>query len=176
MLPSRLPGSVGTALVDSIAINFLPTRPLTLETTTELTVAGLMPLAGTDAPGTAPALAVAPVGSDLDILTTAGPSTTGHRSCGGAFGDFPARLYSLSIPADGGYTVSLDWEGGAEDLGIYPLRDRWHDRGRQRRRMPAAVGPILRRPRSTFTAGTYLLAIVNFSADESAELLDSVHH
>jgi hypothetical protein len=149
------PGTTGPALLEKIAINFLPGTPLSLLTTAELAVAPLVPLPGTDAPGTAPEITVAPVG-ETTTLFDGGPMEYL------AFGLFPTRLYSFTVPADGNFTVTLDWQGGAEDLGVYYfLPDGTTDAG-----TPADAGGAGAHPEtstSTFTAGDYLLAVVNFS-------------
>jgi hypothetical protein len=153
------PGTVGPALVDSVSINFLPGAPLSLQTTAELAVAALVPLEGTDAPATAPELTVPPLGQTLTFYD-GGTYDYPSPIFGGAFGLFPARLYSFTVPTDGDYTFSLDWAGGVEDLGIYIfLPDGTTETG------DAADG--LEHPEVgtfTMTAGTYLLAVVNFNA------------
>jgi hypothetical protein len=134
-----------------------------LQTTAELTVGELVPLAGTDAPGTAPALEVPAVGETLTLFD-GGTYDYPAPIFAGAFGDFPARLYSVTVPADGDYTFSLDWAGGVEDLGIYMfLPDGTTETG------DAADG--LSHPEVgtfTLTAGTYLMAVVNFNATNPA--------
>jgi hypothetical protein len=156
------PGTTGTALIDNVSINFLPGTPLSLETTQELTVAALVPLAGTDAPGTAPALVVPEVGA-TSTLYDGGTFDFPAPIFGGAFGEFPARLYSFTVPADGDYTVSLDWAGGVQDMGVYYfLPDGTTETG-----SAADAGGEGAHPEestSTFTAGTYLMAVINFSA------------
>jgi hypothetical protein len=154
------PGTVGTALIDNVAINFLPETPLSLETTAELTVGALVPLAGTDAPGTAPALTVPPVG-ETTTLFDGGTFDYPAPILGGAFGDFPARLYSFTVPADGDFTVSLDW-GSPEDLGVYYfLPDGTTETGSAADAGGGGAHP--EESTSTFTAGTYLMAVVNFN-------------
>lgn len=154
------PGTTGAAEVENISINFLPSAPLTLETATELTVADVVPLAGTGAPGTAPALTVAPVG---ETSTFYDGGTYDYAAP--LFGTtFPARLYSFTVPADGDYTFSLDWAGGVEDLGVYFfLPDGSTETGTA---ADGASNP--EESTSTFTAGTYLLAVVNFNATNPA--------
>ncbi len=153
-----LPGSVGTAEVVGIATDFLPTTPLTLETTTELTVPVLTPLAGTDAPGTAPEITV-PASGATTTFFDGGTYDYQAPILGGAFGTFPSRLYKIVIPVDGDYTISLDWEGGVEDLGIYPfLTDGTTEVG-----APADGAAHPEVGVQSLTAGTYLLAMVNFS-------------
>ncbi len=155
------PSTAGTALIDNIAPNFLPTTPFSLETTAELTVPDLTPLPGTDAPATAPPITVAAAGETTTFFD-AGTYDYPAPIFGGAFGLFPARLYSLTITADGDYTVSLDWEGGVEDLGVYYfLADGVAETG-----SPADAGGAGAHPEestSTLTAGEYRLAVVNFS-------------
>ena len=159
------PGTVGPALLDNVSINFLPGTPLSLETTAELTVGDLVPLAGTDAPGTAPALVVAPAG-ETSTLYDGGTFDYGAPILGGAFGDFPARLYSFTVPADGDFTVSLDW-GSAEDLGVYYfLPDGTTETGSAADAGGGGAHPET--STSTFTAGTYLMAVVNFSPTNPA--------
>ncbi len=157
------PGTTGVGEIQNVAISFLPTTPLTLETTAELAVADLVPLAGTDAPGTAPALTVPEVGATSTLYD------------GGTFDyaaplfgtTIPARLYSFTIPADGDYTVSLDWAGGVEDMGVYFFESD----GTTETGSAADAGGGGAHPEtstSTFTAGTYLMAVVNFSATNPA--------
>jgi hypothetical protein len=155
-----LPGSAGPALIDNIAVNFLPTTPLSLETTAELTVPPVVPLPGTDAPGTAPPLPV----PDEDGETTFFFDGGTYDYAAPLFGTtFPSRLYSLTIPADGEYTISIDWEGGVEDLGAYiflPDGTTWTG-------LAADAGGGGAHPEEatvTLTAGSYLVAAVNFSA------------
>jgi hypothetical protein len=153
------PGTTGPALVEGISIDFLPGTPLSLQTTEEIAVAPLVPLTGTDAPGTAPEIPVAAVG---ETTTFFDGGTYDYPAP--LFGTtFPARLYKLTIPEDGDYTVTLDWEGGVEDLGVYYFQaDGTTETG-----SPADGGGAGAHPESstsTFTAGTYLLAVVNFSA------------
>jgi hypothetical protein len=157
------PGTVGPALIDSISINFLPGAPLSLATTAELTVADVVPLAGTGAPGTAPALDVPAVGETLTFFD-GGTYDYPSPIFEGAFGLFPARLYSVTVPTDGDYTFSLDWAGGVEDLGIYMfLPDGITETGDA---ADGASHPEV----GTFslTAGTYLMAVVNFNATNPA--------
>ena len=159
------PGTIGTALLDNVSINFLPGTPLSLETTAELTVAELVPLAGTDAPGTAPALEVAAAG-ETSTLFDGGTFDGLAPILGGAFGDFPARWYSFTVPADGDFTVSLDW-GSAEDLGVYYfLPDGTTETGSAADAGGGGAHPEA--STSTFTAGTYLMAIINFSPTNPA--------
>jgi hypothetical protein len=159
-----LPGSAGPALIDNIAVNFLPTTPLSLETTTELTVPPVVPLAGTDDPATAPPLSVPDEDGETSFFFDGGTFDYGAPIFGGAFGEFPSRLYSFTIPADGDYTITIDWEGGVEDLGGYIfLPDGTTEPGNA----PADAGGEGAHPESatsTFTAGEYRLAVVNFSA------------
>lgn len=157
------PGTTGPALVEKIAISFLPTTPLSLLTSAELAVAEVVPLAGTGTPGTAPPITVPPVGETTTFFD-GGTYDYPAPIFGGAFGNFPARLYSFTVPADGRYTFSLDWAGGVEDLGIYIfLPDGTTETG------DAADG--LAHPEVatfTMTAGTYLLAVVNFNLTNPA--------
>jgi hypothetical protein len=155
------PLTAGTALLDKVAIDFLPTTPLTIPTVAELTVAPLVPKTGTDAPGTAPELTVAPVG-ESSVLYDGG--TFDYASPAG-----PARLYSFTVPADGNFTVILDWGGGVEDMGVYYfLPDGTTATGSFADENPAGIHP--EESTSAFTAGTYLMAVVNFSAIGTPEV------
>lgn len=153
------PGTTGPAEVQNVSINFLPTAALTLPTTAEMTVGELVPLTGTDAPGTAPALTVPAVGETSTFYDGGA-----YEYPAPLFGTtLPARLYSFTVPADGDYTFSIDWAGGVEDLGAYFfLSDGTTETG-----TPADAGGGGAHPEestSTLTAGTYLMAVVNFSA------------
>jgi hypothetical protein len=99
------PGSTGPALVEKIAINFLPTTPLSLPTVAELTVPP-GPIAGTDAPATAPSLLVPEVGEFSVSFDEP---------------DFAATLdhfYKLTIAEAGVYTVTMDWDIG-DDIDMF---------------------------------------------------------
>jgi hypothetical protein len=118
-------------------------------------------LAGTGAPGTAPELTVAPPG-ETSTLFDGGTFDYAAPIFGGAFGDFPSRLYRLTVPADGDFTVSQDW-GSAEDLGVYYfLPDGTTETGSAADGGGGGAHPEA--STSAFTAGTYLMAVVNFNA------------
>jgi hypothetical protein len=99
------PGSTGPATVEKIAINFLPTTPLTLPTAAEITVPPA-PVPGTGAPATAPALPVPAVDEfsvffdEPDFVSTLD------------------RFYKLTIAEAGVYTVTLDWDIG-DDIDMF---------------------------------------------------------
>jgi hypothetical protein len=153
------PSTTGPVLLEKIAIDFLPTTPLTIPTVAELTVAPVVPKTGTDAPGTAPALTVAPVG-ESSVLYDGG---TFDYLAPTQFGDVPARLYSFTVPADGNFTVTLDWALGVEDMGVYYfLPDGTTETGSFADEGAAGIHP--EESTSSFTAGTYLMAVVNWSA------------
>jgi hypothetical protein len=141
-----LPSNAGTVTVDS---TISPT-----------------PLSGTDAPGSAPALTV-PAAGLSSVLYDAGSYDYQAPIFGGQFGNFPARLYKLTVPSDLDITVTLNWTS-AEDLGAYWfLADGTTEPAEG---VPAdGVAPCCQPETSTSTlvgGTTYLLAIVNFSGTE----------
>lgn len=148
------PGATGTLNLGGVVADFLPGAALTLPTSEAVTVAAVVPLGGTGATGTAPSFTVLPFG-ETSVLFDGG--TYDYASPDG-----PARLYKLTIPADGDYTVTLNW-GSAEDLGIYYfLPDGTTAAGSPADALGAGGHP--ESSTSTFTAGTYFMSVVNFSA------------
>jgi hypothetical protein len=103
------PGSTGPALVDNIAVNFLPTSPLSLETTTEIAVPALT---GTEAPATAPPIPVPAAGESVIIYdngTFAGADITGDGGTG-------AQYYQFTVTEAGDYHFVTDWVGDDTDI------------------------------------------------------------
>jgi hypothetical protein len=151
------PGSSGVVTLGGVSADFLPGVPLSGPTIDSVTVAAVTPLAGADAPGTAPALTVPAVGG-TSILYDGGTFDYSAPLFGTTF---PARLYKFTVPADGDFTVTLDWPS-SEDLGVYYFQaDGTTEAG-----TPAddnGAGGHPESSTSTFTAGTYVMAIVNFS-------------
>jgi hypothetical protein len=156
------PGSTGPITVTGVIIAGFP---LTLTATAGDVTFGttITPLTGTDAPGTAPTLTF-PETPGSYLLTDVGSFDYPAPIFGGAFGTFPSRLYKVTVPADADVTVTLDWVGGAEDLGAYWFAaDGTTEPGYD----PADAGGEGAHPETatnTVAAGTYTLAIVNFSA------------
>ena len=110
------PGSTGPATIEKIAISFLPTVPLTLPTTAEITVPS-GPVGGTDDPATAPALPVPEAGAFTVFFD--GPDFAGSAPC--AFGTI-CHFYKLTVTEAGVYTVTLDWDIGG-DIDMYLCGD-----------------------------------------------------
>jgi hypothetical protein len=157
------PGTTGPALVEKVTLNFLPETPLDLFTAAEIAVAPLTPLAGTDAPGTAPSIPVPEPGATTTFFD-GGTYDYPAPIFGGAFGTFPSRLYRISIPEAGDYTVNIDWEGGVEDLGVYYfLPDGTTEPPEGIAADAGGAGAHPEESTSTLNAGDYLLAVVNFS-------------
>ena len=151
-------GALGVGAVDVVGFG-LPLPSSAPAITTSATVPSL---AGTNTPGTAPALAVPAIGA-VTALYDSGTFGYAAPIFGGAFGTFPSRLYRLVVPAGQDITVTLNWNS-PEDLGVYwfaadgitePALDPADDGG---------AGAHPEGVTNTFTAGTYLLAVVSFSA------------
>jgi hypothetical protein len=137
--------------------------PLT-STAPAITTSSTVPsLAGTSAPGTAPSLVVPPIDATSGLYDS-GTFDYGAPIFAGAFGDFPARLYKLVVPSGRDVTVTLNWNS-AEDLGAY-----WFAADgvtEPEDLAPADDGGAGAHPEvvtNTFAPGTYLLAVVSFSA------------
>jgi hypothetical protein len=112
-----VPGATGPATVGGLTIDFLPETPLDLTTTEELTVGPLVALAGTDAPGTAPALEAPAAGTTTGLFDAV---PLGATACGEANDGVPCQLYSISLPADVTLHARLD-VSNLTDLGLYVL-------------------------------------------------------
>jgi hypothetical protein len=151
------PGSTGVVTLGGVSADFLPGVPLSGPTIDSVTVAAVTPLTGTGATGTAPALTVAAVGG-TSILYDGGTFDYNAPLFGTTI---PARLYKFTVPADGGFTVTLDWPS-SEDMGVYYFAsDGTTEAGSPADDNGAGVHP--ESSTSTFTAGTYFMAVVNFS-------------
>jgi hypothetical protein len=156
------PGLIGPVDLTGIVLGSAPQFSLALQTTDTLTIGStITPLAGTDAPGTAPSIAVPAIG-ETTALIDGGTYDYPAPIFGGAFGLFPSRLYKLVVPSGRDITVTITW-GSGDDLGGY-----WFaaDGTTEPPTLNAADagggGASPESSTSTFAAGTYLLAIVNF--------------
>jgi len=158
------PGATGVVTVSGVEVAEFP---LTLPSSdAPITVSSTVtPLAGTDDPGTAPAIAV-PAAGGSTILYDTGTFDYAAPIFGGAFGNFPARLYEITVPA-GTFTLTLEWSTGEDLGGYYFLSDGTTE---------PAFGPAdahgegadssPETSTDALTAGTYLIAVVNFSATD----------
>lgn len=162
------PGVTGIPSVSGVVLDFLPAVPLTLPATTTVTTATTFtPKSGTDTPGGAPAIAV-PAPGETTLLIDGGTYDYAAPIFGGAFGDFPARLYKFDVAAGEDVTVTLNWASG-EDLGVY-----WF--AADGTTEPAGLAPAddggagahPESSTSTFAPGSYRLAVVNFSGSDPA--------
>jgi hypothetical protein len=156
------PGSTGPVLLDSVQATFLPGVTLGgLPTEATVTVAAVVPQTGTGATGTAPSITVPAIGQTVAFFD-GGTYDYPAPILGGAFGNFPARLYKLTLTAPTSLNISVDWQT-PEDLGVYFFMSN----GTTEVGAPADAGGGGAHPESTtFTqpAGTYFLAVVNFNA------------
>jgi len=106
------PGSTGIPTLGNVAVSFLPDVPLSLPATTEVTVSSTVPaLAGTNAPGSAPSIAIPAAGSST-IVFDAGTFTGADISTDGGVG---AQYYKLDITEAGDYTFTVNWNS-ADDI------------------------------------------------------------
>ena len=160
-----LPGSSGVATITGVIPTAAPMFSLTLPTDDAITVPDIIPLRFTDAPATAPAIPAPTANGQSFDLFEAG-AYNGHAPIfGGAFGEFAARWYKVTVPAGvTSVTVTLDWPTG-QDLGAY-----WFETdgiGEPAEGVPADNGGDGAHPEvstSLLLPRTYLLAVVNFSA------------
>jgi hypothetical protein len=113
------------------------------------------PLEGTGDPTTAPAIELNTTVFDAGTFDYQAPIF------GGQFGTFPARLYKVVVPADGDVTVTIDWPSDQDLGGYWFAEDGVTEPGFD----PADNGGAGAHPETvtnTMTAGTYILAVVNF--------------
>lgn len=105
------PGVTGvpTPTLFGIVLSVLPQVPLTLPATTNVTYAALAPVAGTDAAGTAPAIAAPATGFTNRFYDQAD------------FGAAVDRFYKLVVTEAGDYDITFDWTIGSDiDLFVCP--------------------------------------------------------
>lgn len=158
-----LPGSSGFASVTNVIVDAAPQFLLTLPATTAITVPAVTPLEGTESPATAPEIALPGVGGSVTI-NDAGSYGYAAPIFGGAFGNFPSRLYKIVVTAPTSLTVTVDWPT-AQDLGVYYFAA--DGVAEPAEGIPADNGGAGASPESSTSAllpGTYLLAVVNFGA------------
>jgi hypothetical protein len=155
------PGTTGPVTISGIAIDFLPSAPLTLTTTDTLTVAPLAVLPGSDSPSNPPVIAAPSPGITTALFDSA---TFASPVCGVANAGVPCQLYKISLPTDTVFDATLTWPNGT-DLGLYVLNangtadtDQACDAGGN----AAAGGGFIEACTITLPAGDYLLAVVNF--------------
>jgi hypothetical protein len=145
-----LPGSTGIATVTGVIPDAAPMFSLTLPTVQTITVPELVPLRFTDDPARAPTLAVPAPGGSITIFEAGAYHGPGDCCFGG-----PTRTL----------TGTIDWFEG-QDLGLY-----WTDNTGL-----LAVGNVDGDSQGadghpetstvTLDAGTYFLAVANFSASD----------
>ena len=154
-----IPGSSGPVTVTGAAISFLPATPLTLTSTEPITV-GTGALAGTDAPATAPAIALPEPGA-ISALVDSTPLAA--ATCGDNSG-VPCQLYKISLTADTtSFDASLKWSNSA-DLGIYVLSaDGTTDTGESCDALGNAADGGHESCTITLPAGDYLIGVVSFA-------------
>jgi len=157
-----LPASTGVATVTGVIPDAAPMFSLTLPTIQTITVPELVPLRFTDDPARAPTLTVPAPGGSITIFEAGA-----YHGPGDCCFDGPTRLYKFTLDATTTLTGTIDWFEG-QDLGLYWVAD-------------DAVTPVgnfdgdalLDGPGGhpetstvTLTAGTYFLAVANFSGTD----------
>jgi len=103
------PGSSGPVTLGGLTADFLPGVELTLDTNDPVT-AGTTGLTGTDAPGTAPEIAVPALDATLNFFDTGtftGTDITGDGGVG-------AQYYKFVVTEAGNYHFVTNWTGGAD--------------------------------------------------------------
>lgn len=153
------PGSTGSVIIDSVQASFLPGVTLGgLPSIDPVTVAAVVPQAGTGATASAPSLTVPAIGETISFFD-GGTYDYPAPILAGAFGNFPARLYKLTLAADASIVISLDWQT-PEDLGLYFFA------ANGTTEVGTAADGAAHPETATFTqpAGTYFVAVVNFAA------------
>jgi hypothetical protein len=157
-----LPGSAGTATIAGVIVAAAPQFVMTLPSVDAVTVPPVTPLEGTDSPATAPEITLPGPGGSVTV-NDAGSYDYPAGIFGGAFGTFASRLYKIVVPATLDLTVEVDWPTG-QDLGVYYFNE--DGVGEPAFGNPAdccGAGVHPETSTSTLLAGTYLLAVVNFS-------------
>lgn len=151
------PAATGIPAFSGLALDFLPGLPLSLPATTTVTVASAVtPLAGTDDPGTAPSLTVPDPGFAYPLFDA--PD----------FGAAADRFYKLVVPADGDYTISMDWSVGSDidmfvcsEAGVATFDCNFS----------AATGDKPESAVYALTAGTWFIVVEDFGGDAGVSTL-----
>lgn len=108
------PGTTTTGSATVFA-EYLAAVPLTTTTDVPLTInATVTPMAGTDAPATAPVITIPPPGGSGGFFDA---GTYGATTCGGNTGA-PCQLYKFTLTEATTVDVNLTWSNSA-DLGLY---------------------------------------------------------
>jgi hypothetical protein len=165
-----IPGSSGTAVISGVQPTAAPQFTLTLPTVATITVAAIVPLTGTEDPGTAPSLTVPTAGNSF-VLNDAG----GFDGAGECCFDVGTRYYKLTIAAPTTLTFTLDWFQG-QDLGVYITEAdavTVIDAGDGGGEGPTGHPETVTVP---FTPGTYFVAIPNFSASNPSFFQLTLHN
>jgi hypothetical protein len=154
-----LPGTTGPAVVTGLIYTPAPQFSVTLPTVQEVTTADIVPLPNADHPSTAPSIAV-PAPGGTTTLFDAGPYSGPGTCCFGGH----ERLYKVVL-TDPSTTLTgtVDWFEG-QDLGLYWIAA---DGVTQIGDLSGDSGGAGAHPETetiTLAAGTYFMAIANFSA------------
>jgi hypothetical protein len=152
------PSTTGPITVNGVSVVGFPlSLPSTAGDVTFADSTGIPSLSGTGDPSTAPALLFPQIPGGSLLEDSGSFDFTGFGT------GITARFYKLNVSADADLTFTLDWAGGAEDLGAYlftaDLSAQVGD--------PADNGGAGAHPETvtnTVPAGNYVLAILNFSA------------
>ena len=155
-----LPGSTGVATVTGVIPTAAPMFSLTLPTVQTITVPELIPLRFTDVPARAPTLTVPASGASITIFEAGTYHGPGDCCFGG-----PTRLYKFTLAATTTLTGTIDWFE-PQDLGLYWVAA---DGVTQVGNTDGDSGGAGAHPETstvTLTAGTYFLAVANFSATD----------
>jgi hypothetical protein len=155
------PGTTGTIQVDSVMVDFVPGVLFSLPTTETVTVGPATPLAGTDDPATAPAIAVPPAGGGSALYDA--PD----------FAAAPFRFYRFDVTEPGDYDVTLSWTTGS-DLDLYLCFDPACADGD----FQAATGAVPEHGVYTIeTPGTFYLVANDYAGDAVGTTISfAVHH
>jgi len=155
------PGATGPVTVSGVAIDFLPSSPLTLTTADQLTVGPVSILPGTNSPANPPVIGAPSPGVTTALYDSA---TFASPVCGVANNGVPCQLYKISLPTDTVFNATLTWTNGT-DLGLYVLNaNGTADAGQScdSGGNASTGGGFIESCTITLTAGDYLLAAVNF--------------
>ena len=149
------PGSIGTAIIDSVGPSFLPGVKTSLPTDVEIAVPAATAAAGSGATGTAPTIPF-PTAIGETVRFFEGGEFTGADITGD--GGVGAQYYQFTVAEDGDYNFVTNWPG-TSDLDAIVCFDAACSDG-------AFAGSGLDHPEDgtlTLTAGTYFFASVLFA-------------
>ena len=128
-----------------------------------LTVGAVTPLGGTTNSASAPTLAV-PGAGEITTIFDQPDFPAADDPIVGIFGLGPTAFYKIVVPANGDYTITVNWDIGS-DIDLFVCGDPIDNVGLGNCAFDAATGNQPESATYSLTAGTYNLVVNDFGTD-----------